>query len=129
MHRLNSRLLCQIAVSVFFLLGSGFSSAHHSGAMFDSKGRLTLTGQVKSFQWTNPHCYIQLRVKTKTGIEEEWSVEMAAPMYLYNIGWRPSTLKAGEQITVVVSPLRSGSRGGLLIEARRPDGTLIGSKP
>lgn len=111
------------------LFGTGAAQAHHSGAMFDSKARVTITGSVRAFQWTNPHCYVQLAVKNKAGQEEEWSVEMAAPMYLYNIGWRPSSLKPGEQITVILSPLRNGSRGGLMIEARRADGKLVGSKP
>jgi hypothetical protein len=107
----------------------GTAWAHHSGAMFDDKLRTKLTGTVKQFQWSNPHAYIQIRVKTATGAEEEWSVEMAAPMYLYRLGWRPGSLKAGDSVTVVVAPLRSGAKGGLLMEARGPDGKLIGKKP
>ena len=42
--------------------------AHHSPAMFDGSKQLTLTGTVRLFQWTNPHSYIQLIVKT-----DEWS--------------------------------------------------------
>jgi hypothetical protein len=109
---------------------AGAAAAHHSGAMFDDKLRTRLTGTVREFQWTNPHCYMQLLVTPdKAGVPEEWSIEMAAPMYLYRLGWRPQTVKPGDRVTVLVSPLRDGKKGGLLIEARRADGTLIGKKP
>jgi hypothetical protein len=104
--------------------------AHHSGAMFDETQMRSLSGTVRDFQWHNPHCYIQLVVpSTQGGPDEEWSLEMAAPMYLYNLGWRPSSLKPGDKITVKISPLRNGGKGGLVSEAATADGTPIGSKP
>jgi hypothetical protein len=101
---------------------------HHSAAMFDQQKKLELTGTVRLFQWTNPHCYIQLLVKNAQGKEEEWSLELGAPMYLYNRGWRPSTLKPGDQLVVSLSPLRKGGRAGLLVEARRLDGRPLGKQ-
>jgi hypothetical protein len=101
---------------------------HHSPAMFDNSKVLTLTGTVREFQWTNPHSYIQLIVKADDGSEQEWSLEMGANVYLYNLGWRPSTVKAGDTLTATVIPLRSGAAGGLLIEAKTADGkSLVGS--
>ncbi|HEX5048388.1 MAG TPA: DUF6152 family protein [Gammaproteobacteria bacterium] len=104
--------------------------AHHSPAMFDGSKQLTLTGTVREFQWTNPHSYIQLVVKPENGPAQEWSLEMGANVYLYNLGWRPSTVKAGDKLTVTVAPLRSGKPGGLLVEAQTADGkSLGGGKP
>jgi hypothetical protein len=104
------------------------ASAHHSPAMFDGSKQLTLTGTVRVFQWTNPHSYIQLVVKPDDGPEQEWSLEMGTNAYLYNLGWRPSTVKAGDTLTVTVVPLRSGAPGGLLVEAKTADGkSLVGS--
>lgn len=109
---------------------AGAAAAHHSAAMFDDQHRITLSGTVRQFQWTNPHCYVQLLVKNSKGQDEEWSLEMAGPMYLYNLGFRPSTLKAGDRLTVKIAPLRNGSRGGLLVEAITADGKRLGvSKP
>jgi hypothetical protein len=51
---------------------------------------------------------------------------MGAPKYLYNRGWRPSTVKAGDQLKVTIAPLRNGSRGGLLTDARGADGRQLG---
>jgi hypothetical protein len=103
--------------------------AHHSPVMFDQTQPLTLTGTVREFQWTNPHSYIQLVVTNDRGQVEEWSLEMAAPTYLYNLGWRPSTLKAGDTVTVTIAPLRKGGKGGLLLKAATADGKPIGRAP
>jgi hypothetical protein len=111
---------------VLVLSGVLPATAHHSAAMFDQQKKVELTGTVREFQWTNPHCYIQLVVKNAQGREEEWSLEMGAPMYLYNRGWRPSTVKAGDQLKVTIAPLRNGQRGGLLTDARGADGRQLG---
>lgn len=108
------------------VLSANSALAHHSPVMFDSTKQLTLTGTVREFQWTNPHSYIQLLVKNDQGQDEEWSIEMAAPTYLYNQGWRPSTVKAGDTLVVTIAPLRKGGNGGLLLKAATPDGKSLG---
>lgn len=99
--------------------------AHHSGAMFDSQKTVTLQGTVKAFQWSNPHCWIQLLVM-RDGAAQEWSVEMAATTELYRSGWRPHTLQAGQSVTIVVHPMRDGSSGAQFLSAVGPDGAPLG---
>ena len=110
-------------------LGADTALAHHSPVMFDQAQQVTLTGTVREFQWTNPHSYIQLVVKNDQGQDEEWNLEMGAPTYLYNLGWRPSTVKAGDTLTVTIAPLRKGGKGGLLLKAATADGKPIGRAP
>lgn len=100
--------------------------AHHSMAMFDQSKTVTLSGTVRKFQWTNPHCYIQLMVKGADGKETEWSLEMGAPMYLYAKGWRPAVLKPGMPIKVTINPLRNGNPGGVVLTAETAGGKPIG---
>lgn len=109
--------------------GAAVAAAHHSPVMFDQTRQVTLTGTVREFQWTNPHSYIQLVVKNDEGQDEEWNLEMAAPTYLYNLGWRPGTVKAGDTLTVTIAPLRKGGNGGLLLKAATADGEPIGRTP
>jgi len=116
-------------VSVLAAANVSTALAHHSPVMFDQARQVTLTGTVREFQWTNPHSYIQLVVKDDNGQDVEWNVEMAAPTYLYNLGWRPSTIKAGDLLTVTVAPLRKGGNGGLLLKAATADGKPIGRTP
>jgi Family of unknown function (DUF6152) len=114
--------------TLLLLVTAAMAQSHHSAAMFDDSQRVTLTGTVREFQWSNPHCYVQLVVQPAKGPAQEWSLEMGAPNYLYNLGWRPSTLKAGEQVTVKIAPLRKGKSGGLLLELTKADGRHFGGK-
>ena len=101
------------------------AAAHHSPVMFDQTKTVTLSGTVRLFQWSNPHCYVQLLVDDGGG-QSEWNLEMGAPVYLANRGWRPSTLKAGDRVTVTAQPLRSGASGGLVLSVVRADGKPVG---
>ena len=121
--RSSSRLL-RIAAVVFGACAA-VAQAHHSSAMFDQQQSVTLNGTVKQFQWSNPHCWIQVTVNDKTG-PVEWSVEMGSPSQLFRGGWRPTILHAGEAIVVVVHPMRDGSKGGQFVSATHGDGTPIG---
>jgi len=104
--------------------------AHHSGAMFDYDRSVTLVGTVKQFQWTNPHCWIELSVPDKNGAVEEWSVEMGAPLQLYQGGWKPGSLKPGDEIQVVIRPNRDASvKAGLFVSAVGNDGRALGKQP
>ena len=103
------------------------AEAHHSMAMFDQTKEVTLEGTVRVFQWTNPHCYIQVMVPDKDGKDVEWSLEMGAPMYLYANGWRPKTLKPGDKISVTINPLRDGKPGGVILTATMADGKKLGN--
>lgn len=99
-------------------------SAHHSYAMFDSNKKLSLQGEVREFQWTNPHSFIQL-VAQRSGATEEWTIQMDSPQALYRRGWRPGTLKPGDSVTVVIHPTRDGSHSGRYVSAIGPDGTPL----
>jgi hypothetical protein len=87
--------------------------AHHSFAMFEPTKTLTLTGTIKTFQWTNPHVIVWVLVQPEGGgAAQEWSLETTSPGVLTRAGWTRQSLKAGDRVTVVFSPLRDGSRGG-----------------
>lgn len=119
---LRSTLVCLVLLSAV-----SSASAHHSPAMFDMSQRVPLRGTVREFQWTNPHSYVQLLVTDDAGNETEWNLEMAAPNYLYNNGWRPGTLKNGDNVVVTIAPLKSGANGGLVVEVTMADGRKLGN--
>jgi hypothetical protein len=89
--------------------------AHHSFAMFEPTKTLTFKGTVKTFQWTNPHVIVWVVVQPDGGgAAQEWSLETTSPGVLTRAGWTRQSLKAGDRVSVVLSPLRDGSRGGSL---------------
>ena len=111
------------------ILTGGSALAHHSRAMFDQTKQVTLVGTVKEFQWTNPHCWIQVLVPDPSNPSAEpveWGIEMGAPVELMRKGWKPGSLNPGEKVTIVVNPLRDGQHGGLVVSVTGPDGRIIG---
>lgn len=106
-------------------LVAGSAQAHHSRAMFDLQRQVELSGTVREFQFSNPHCYIQLSVPNDRGGIDEWAVEMGAPSHLRGAGWKKSTLKAGDRVRVTIAPLRDGRRGGELVRISTPDGRSL----
>ena len=100
-------------------------TAHHSFAPFDMQAEKTVSGTVKQFDWTNPHTWIWLNVSDGKGGVETWAIEGMSPNYLGRRGWSKSTLKAGDKISIVVRPLRDGSKGGMFVRATLADGKVL----
>ena len=104
----------------------GLAVAHHSFAMFDQSRQLPLTGTVHDFQWTNPHAFIDVDVPNTTGGLDLWKVELNSPNNLKRQGWKSSQMKPGDKVTVVINPLRDGTKGGLFVAVTLPDGKVMG---
>jgi len=98
--------------------------AHHSGAGVDRTRTVTITGVVKEFRWTNPHSWIDLEV-TEKGAATVWSIEMNPPPYLVRSGWKASTLKPGDKVSVTLNPIRTGEPGGIFVSVTLADGKVL----
>ena len=122
----NRALYLTIAVIVLAWALVAASYAHHSFAMFDQSKQLTLKGTVSEFQWTNPHAWIHLDVLNPNGVKDTWQVELNSPNNLKRQGWKSSSVKPGDQVTLVLNPLKDGSKGGLFVSITLPDGTVLG---
>jgi hypothetical protein len=123
--RIGTRAL-HLAIGLFALALSTIAAAHHSFAMFDQSQQVTLKGTVSEFQWTNPHAWIHLDVPNANGVKDSWQVELNSPNNLKRQGWKSTSVKPGDQVTLVLNPLKDGSRGGLFVSITLPDGTVLG---
>jgi hypothetical protein len=110
------------AILALALLASPVA-AHHSFAMFDQKQIMTLEGTVTEFQWTNPHAFIELDAEGG----RHWSIELNSPNNLKRQGWSSRALKPGDKVTLRMSPLRNGKPGGLFLDLRKADGSVLDS--
>jgi hypothetical protein len=108
------------------LLLAGSASAHHSGAMFDGRKIVTLSGTLKEIQWTNPHSWLELEVPQASGAPQQWSVEMGWPEAMFKQGFRRNDPKPGDKISVSIHPLRDGRPGGAFVSVTLADGRVIG---
>ena len=104
------------------LLCAGQAAAHHSFAMFDHDHQIKLHGTVTRFQWTNPHVYIGLDAPDPGGEMRHYTIECANPGILDRAGWKFNMIKAGDKITAIIAPLRTGEPGGLLKQVTLEDG-------
>ena len=120
-----SRIVRPLLVAAL-VFACGSTVAHHSGNMFDREQTVELTGTVKDFQWTNPHIWIQVLVPGAEGQMEEWSIEGGVPNRLFRAGWRPTSFKPGDEVTILANPMRDGAKAGAFIGARLADGSILG---
>ncbi|HUN28118.1 MAG TPA: DUF6152 family protein [Steroidobacteraceae bacterium] len=104
--------------------GPQLALAHHSFALFDHVHRITVTGTVVKFDWTNPHVFIQLAVPDGAAVKQ-YSIECASPNVLTRVGWKWNDVKAGDKVTLLVNPLKSGQPGGMLEKATLADGRVL----
>lgn len=120
----------RIAAGVWLAGAFGASSAwaHHSFAMFDTRTTITISGKVTSFEWTNPHAYIELDVE-EDGETRHWTIELGSPSILMQSGWKYNDIQPGLEITATLNPLRDGQPGGLLGRVTLPDGRELGNGP
>lgn len=117
------------AILVLLLLCAASTLAHHGTSTYDMNTELRLTGTVKEWTFGNPHTWLWLTVPVQGKPTEEWSIESAPPNYLQGQGWSPSTLKQGERLTVLVSPLKTERLRGILLEVQRSSGETLIVRP
>jgi hypothetical protein len=109
-----------------FALAAGVAAlAHHSSAGIDQTKTVTLNGTIKEFRWANPHSWIDIDVPNDKGVVETWSLEMTAPTFLLRAGWKASTLKSGDKVSIAARPMRDGTPGGLFVSVTLPDGRTL----
>jgi hypothetical protein len=104
-------------------------SAHHSPAVFDRTKEIKLAGVVKEFKWTNPHSWIELSVRNQKGELEAWAVEMGSPNHLVKAGWRSTTIKSGDEVTIIAHPLRTDEKVGQFVRITLADGKVLTERP
>ena len=116
--------LAAVAATVAIVLAWP-ARAHHSFAMFDNDHQVKISGTVSKFDWANPHIYIFVNGGEAGKDGKAWTIEGASPGILNRIGWKFNIVKAGDKVTMIIAPLRSGEAGGLLKEITLPDGRVL----
>jgi hypothetical protein len=100
--------------SAILICLAGFSSAsaalaHHSfSAEFDANQPVKMAGTVTSVEWRNPHVWFYVDVKNDGGTVSNWGFELASPNLLLRNGWTPSSMKAGDVVTIEAYRAKNG---------------------
>lgn len=106
-------------------LAAPLALAHHSPAAYDQEAQITIEGTVTDFEWANPHAYVTVKEDTASGGERVWLVELVSPSALKQSGWSPSTLAAGDRVTVTARPSRNRERDIAFLLSVEKSGTVL----
>lgn len=113
------------ALGAALMVLSAPAFVHHSGAAFDRSKEVKISGTVTEFVWSNPHATFRIDVTGTDGNTESWPIEMNGPSNLIHEGWKRSTIKPGDKVTVTINPLRDGRVGGWYVAITLADGTTL----
>ena len=93
--------------------------------MFDQNVSMEIEGTVAAFDWTNPHSWLHITVENEGAEAQRWSLEMGALGGLARRGLRPSSFQPGDNVSVILHPLKDGSPGGELLSVTFANGHRI----
>jgi hypothetical protein len=114
------------AAGLGLLLSARPVSAHHAfAAEFDADKRIKVSGTVTKLEWTNPHAWLYIDGKDEAGKSVSWSFEMGSPNTLIRQGWKRTSLKEGDQVTVEGYAAKDGSNNANARSVTLPDGTKV----
>jgi len=111
-------------ISVLFAIPA---TAHHSQVMYDGDTEIEMRGVVEVFDWTNPHTWLYVTITDEDGAPSQWVFESNSTGQLTRVGWSADAIKPGDEVTIIMHPLRDGTRGGTIVEVQMPDGTVLPS--
>jgi hypothetical protein len=117
----RERITLAVLTAASFLLALPLL-AHHGASEYDMTKIVTLRATVSELQFVNPHTLLVFTVKDESGKAEEWTGELPSPNLLTRRGWSRSTLKPGDQVTVIGAPARNGEKGMQVKKLVFPDG-------
>ena len=81
--------------------------AHHGTASFDTEKKITLTGTVTDYIWSNPHVIVKLDVKDDSGNVVHWVLESWNPVTQTSRGWTKNSFKAGDEVVADITPAKN----------------------
>ena len=107
---MKSKELTFVVVAAAMLLACSPILAHHGDAGRYEEKITVLKGTVVELQFTNPHTMIVFDVAGSGGKPTRWMAELDGTGELTRtLGWRKTTLKPGDKITITGRRVKSGS--------------------
>jgi hypothetical protein len=119
-------------VLVMVWLLNATASAHHSFlATYSGDQTIQIDGKVISFLFRDPHAFIRVSVKQKTGKPQDWSAEWGPASQLRRFGVTAGTVNVGDVIRITGNPGRvpADHRIRLRTMHRDSDGYEWGNQP
>jgi len=122
---MKSKLMPMFVLLVGVMVSCVPLLAHHGTAALDNDTKVTLKGTVTEWLWSNPHCLLQFDVKGDDGKVVHWIGETQNPVSMVNVGWSKAAIKAGDEVTVVMLPVKNGLPLGRVASVVLPNGKTL----
>jgi hypothetical protein len=86
-------------------------SAHHSfSSVFDADKPVEVRGVLSEIRLENPHSWFYVDVTDAAGKVARWGFEGSTPTSLIRSGFKPGSLKVGDEVTIKGSHARDASK-------------------
>jgi hypothetical protein len=119
------RKLLSIAPTVLLSATLRISAHHAFAAEYDENKRVTVSGTVTRFRWSNPQTWLDIDGKDASGKAAKWGFEMGSPGGLTRRGWKQTELKTGDPVTVEGFAAKDGSNLANATTITLPDGRKL----
>ena len=108
---MSRKMFAAMATSVGVLAAAMPMSAHHSfSSVFDTNKPVEVHGVLAVIRLENPHSWFYVDVTDPNGKVVRWGFEGSTPTSLLRSGFKPGSLKVGDEVTVKGSRARDASR-------------------
>jgi hypothetical protein len=127
-QKMNKKLVRFILLFGVFISLPLTIAAHHGTSIAYNLTVLPVTarGTVTEFRWANPHAAIFIDIKNEQGVVEHWAIEGNSPYNWSRMGFGRSTLKSGDEITIVFYKSKiADAKAGVIAKAVLPDGKEV----
>jgi hypothetical protein len=123
--QMKNKRLALLLGTMGLLLFCGPVLAHHGRSNYDVTNTATVKGVVTQFDWVNPHALIHLDVTGDDGKTENWIAETNSPNTLARQGWTKTTVKVGDEVTLVGHRVKGGGFYINFSKISWPDGRVL----
>jgi Family of unknown function (DUF6152) len=98
---MSRKMFVAMATSLGVLGAAMPTSAHHSfSSVFDATKPIEVQGVLAEIRLENPHSWFYVDVTDPSGKVVRWGFEGSTPTSLIRSGFRPNSLKVGDEVTV-----------------------------
>ena len=120
-----------LGLAAAFLFGVTAYGHHSFSTIYQLDDEMKLEGKLLRFLNRNPHSFIHIEVKDKSGKVQVWSVEGASASQFAQSGIQAATLKVGDPVIVTGNPARNPGeyRMRMVTLTRTTDGLTWGQRP
>src|SRR5579871_1226430 len=106
----NRSLMVAALIAAGLLTAVSLFAERPFSSTYDNARRVSLKGAVTRIDWVNPRAFLFVDVRDPSGEVANWAVEFGNPIDLERAGWKRSSLRIGDVVTVEGIPAAGDSK-------------------